>query len=172
MNIIDILLLIVLAWGAFRGFIQGFVLQIVTFVAIFIGIWLSIKLSGVMSEFLTAKLDIHGKYLPVSSFAIIFILVVIGAHLLGMALTRFFEAAKMGWLNRVGGIAFGILKMAFIASVVIAILMKINNKVPVLPKAQVEESVIYEPVKNLAPAVFPYLHFNDIKTKLNLDKLK
>lgn len=157
MNLIDIIILILLAWGAFRGFTQGFILQVVTFIALIIGVWASISFSDNMSEFLTKNMDITGKYLPVLSFVLIFILVIIIAHLIGMLLTRFIEITSLGWLNRIGGIAFGVLKMAFIVSVLLTIQNRMKEKIHIISEKQIQSSLLYKPVSNLAPAVFPHL---------------
>lgn len=157
MNAIDIIILILLAWGAFRGFTQGFILQVVTFIALIIGVWASIAFSDNMSEFLTKNMDITGKYLPVLSFVLIFVLVVVVAHLIGMLLTRFIEITSLGWLNRLGGVAFGVLKMAFIASVLLTIQNRMKEKIHIISEKQIQTSLLYKPVSSLAPAVFPHL---------------
>lgn len=157
MNILDIIILILLAWGAFRGFTQGFILQVVTFIALIIGVWASIAFSDNMSEFLTKNMDITGKYLPVLSFVLIFVLVVVVAHLIGMLLTRFIEITSLGWLNRLGGVAFGVLKMAFIASVLLTIQNRMKEKIHIISEKQIQTSLLYKPVSSLAPAVFPHL---------------
>ena len=157
MNLIDIIILILLAWGAFRGFTQGFILQVVTFIALIIGVWASIAFSDNMSEFLTRNMDITGKYLPVLSFVLIFILVIIIAHLIGMLLTRFIEIASLGWLNRIGGIAFGVLKMAFIVSVLLTIQNRMKEKIHIISEKQIQTSLFYKPLSSFAPAVFPHL---------------
>lgn len=157
MNVLDIIILVLLAWGAFRGFTQGFILQLVTFIAIFIGIWASIYFSDSMSAFLTQNFDITGKYLPVLSFVLIFVLVIVIAHLIGMLLTRFFELVALGWLNRLGGIAFGVLKMAFIISVLLTIQNRMKEKMHIISEKQIETSLLYKPLAGIAPAVFPSL---------------
>lgn len=164
MNILDIIILIILAWGAFRGFTQGFILQIVTFIALIIGVWASIAFSGIMSEFLSAKMGITGKYLPVLSFVLTFVLVVFVAHLIGMLLTRFIEIASLGWLNRLGGVMFGVLKMAFIVSVLLTIQNRIKEKIHIIPEKQIQSSILYKPVSAIAPSIFPHLR------SLELDK--
>lgn len=157
MNVIDIIILIILAWGAFRGFTQGFVLQIVTFIALILGIWASLYFADDMSVFLTRNFDVTGKYLPVLSFVLIFVLVIVIAHLIGMLLTRFLEMAKLGWLNRLGGIAFGVLKMAFIVSVLLTLHNRMKERMHIISENQVKTSLLYKPISGIAPAVFPHL---------------
>ena len=168
MNVIDIIILIILAWGAFRGFTKGFILQIITFIALIIGIWAALKFSDVMAEFLTRSMDITGKYLPVLSFILIFVLVIVVAHLIGMLLTRIFELVALGWLNRLGGIVFGILKMAFIVSVVLTLQNRMKEKVKIISEKQVQTSILYKPVASIAPAVFPHLKLLALTTKKEL----
>lgn len=170
MNVVDIIILIILAWGAFRGFTQGFVLQVVTFIALILGVWASIRFSGVMSDFLTRNMDITGKYLPVLSFVLIFVLVIVLAHLTGMLLTRFMELTALGWLNRIGGVIFGVLKMAFIISVLLTLQNRMKERMKIISDDRVKTSILYKPVSGLAPAVFPHLkllaldkRFNELK---------
>jgi membrane protein required for colicin V production len=172
MNVLDILILIVLAWGAYRGFTQGFILQIVTFIALILGIWASIAFSDIMSAFLTKNMDITGKYLPVLSFVLIFVLIVVVAHLIGMLLTKIFELTALGWLNRLGGIAFGILKMAFIASVILTIQNRMKEKIHIIPEKQIQTSILYKPVASLAPAVFPHLKLLAIEKRNENDDVE
>jgi membrane protein required for colicin V production len=157
MNIVDIVILILLAWGAFRGYTQGFILQLVTFIALFIGIWASIRFSGSLSGVLSQSFGITGKYLPVLSFILIFFLVVVIAHLIGMLLTKIFEFAALGWLNRLGGVAFGLIKMIFIISVLLAVQYRMREKIKIIPEKQREGSLLYKPISSIAPAIFPNL---------------
>lgn len=157
MNIVDIIILILLAWGAFRGYTQGFILQLVTFIALFIGIWASIRFSGSLSDVLSQSFSITGKYLPVLSFILIFFLVVIIAHLIGMLLTKIFEFAALGWLNRLGGVAFGLIKMIFIISVLLTVQYRMREKLKIIPEKQRQNSLLYKPISTIAPAIFPNL---------------
>ena len=45
MNYFDIIFVIPLLWGAYKGFSKGFVLEIASFVALGLGVWGGLKFS-------------------------------------------------------------------------------------------------------------------------------
>ena len=61
----------------------------------------------------------------------------------------------MGILNKILGGVFGLLKIGLILSIVLLVFSKLNNTIPFISDDQKESSVLYEPVKNLAPMIFP-----------------
>ncbi len=163
MNIIDIVIIIFLLWGAIKGFIDGFVVQSLTLVALVLGIWAGVEFSDVLAAFITKHFSIHGKLLPVFSFAIIFVLILVSMHFISKLITHFLGKIMLGTLNRIGGVLFGMLKMAFILSVIIVLFNKLNLAKAVFESSQVANSKLYQPVSKIAPAIFPYLHFEEIK---------
>ena len=52
MNILDIILLIPIAWFAYRGFTRGFIIELVSLIALVAGIFLAIHFSWFAAEFL------------------------------------------------------------------------------------------------------------------------
>jgi membrane protein required for colicin V production len=163
MNIIDIVIVVFLLWGAIKGFIDGFVVQSLTLVALVLGIWAGVVFSDVLATFITQHFSIKGRLLPAFSFAIIFLFILIAMHFVSKLLTHFLGKVMLGTLNRIGGILFGIVKMAFIVSVMIVLLQKLDLMKLVFEPTQIEDSKLYKPVSKIAPAIFPHLHFEEIK---------
>lgn len=163
MNIIDVIIVIFLIWGAVKGFIDGFVVQSLTLVALVLGIWAGVEFSDVLAGFISQHFSIKGKLLPAFSFAIIFLFILIAMHFVSKLLTQFLGKVMLGTLNRIGGIFFGILKMAFIISVMMVLLQKLDLSKLIFDQQQAEESKLYKPISKMAPAIFPHLHFEEIK---------
>ena len=90
----------------------------------------------------------------------------IAVHLLARAIDKLLKAVALGWLNRLAGMMFGILKTAFIISIILVLVNNINKRVPFIPEEHKEDSLLYEPLSKLAPAVFPFLNFNQIKERI------
>jgi membrane protein required for colicin V production len=63
--------------------------------------------------------------------------------------------AALGIVNKLLGGAFGLLKMAFLASVVIMFFGATNEEIDLVSEESLEESKLYAPVKTIAPAVLP-----------------
>ena len=64
------------------------------------------------------------------------------------------------------GMLFGILKTALIISIVLVIINSIERRIPFIPEEHKENSLLYQPLSKLAPAIFPYLKFEDLKGRL------
>ena len=75
----------------------------------------------------------------------------------GKALTKLADFAALGLLNKLLGGVFGALKIGLILSVLLIVFNKLNNTLPFMEKEDLEESVLYKPVKSLAPMIFPNL---------------
>ena len=82
MNYIDIIIAIPLAWGFIRGFRKGFIIEIASLISLIIGIWAGIYFSDFVSTFLIYKIGWNSNYLPVISFLIFFIGIVIGVFII------------------------------------------------------------------------------------------
>ena len=68
-----------------------------------------------------------------------------------------FKLALLGWLDKLLGVVFAIIKYAFIISVIIYLLNSLDNLFEFLPKETLEKSRLYAFVSKVAPAIFPYL---------------
>lgn len=163
MNYFDILIVVPLAWGLYKGFSKGLVKSLAALVALVLGVVGAIKFSSLTSVFLAANLNIGTTYLPLVSFIITFIAIIVAVHLLARILDKVLAAVALGGLNRVAGAAFGVVKFAFIVSVVLIILDYIDDQVQFLPADKVESSLLYVPVANFAPSFIPYINLQRLK---------
>lgn len=163
MNYFDIIFVIIIAWAAYRGFSKGFIYQAATLAALFFGIYGAVKFSDVVSRFMAIKFNITSEYLPLIAFAITFILIVIIMHLLGKMLEKLVKAVALSSINKLLGVVFSIAKSVFIISIILTGIDHINKNTGLIPEEKIEKSLLYLPIAKVAPAVFPYLHFDELK---------
>ncbi len=157
MNFVDLIILIPVVWFTYKGFTKGLIIELSTLIALLLGIYLASRFSDFTADFIREKLDVKSQYLHIISFAITFLGVVILIMLFGKALEKVISAMLLSFVNKITGAAFGLLKVVFVISVFILILGKFEVEEKIIsPKLQ-EESLLYKPVKKLAPAVFPFL---------------
>ncbi len=157
MNFIDILIIIPLVWGAYKGFTKGLIVEVSTLVALLLGIWGSIKFSGFTSDFLINTLNFSDKYLPIISFALTFIAIVIAVHFVAKLITKLVEAVSLSFINKIVGAGFGALKFGFILSIIIIIFDKFDSEIEVIPQEIKSESILYYPVSKISTIIFPAL---------------
>lgn len=157
MSIIDIVLGALLLFGLIRGGIKGLFVEIASLLALVLGVYGAIHFSSFAADFLQSKVDWNEKTLNIIAFAITFVIIVLTISLAGKALTKLADFAALGVLNKLLGGVFGALKIGLILSVLLMVLNKLNKTLPFIETQDLEESILYEPVKSLAPMVFPNL---------------
>jgi membrane protein required for colicin V production len=162
-NYIDLVLGGFLVYGAIKGLMKGLIVEIAGLLALVLGVWGAIHFSGVVGEFLSAKFDWNEKYISLSAFVITFLGIIIAVSTLGKALTSVASVIALGWLNKLFGAIFGLAKFAFILSVLLTILMQVNSKFDFMDKKVVKESILFEDVSKIAPAILPMLNDIDVQ---------
>ncbi|MDI3527030.1 MAG: rane protein required for colicin production [Tenuifilum sp.] len=162
---VDLVLLVILAFGAIRGFLNGFVMQVTSLAALLLGIWIAVRFSDLTAVLLVEKVKLSGQYIPILAFAITFILVVVGVHFAGKMIDKVFNLTPLGIVNKLLGLLFGFFKYAIILSVLIVFIEKANDRFNFYTQEAKNKTILYKPLSRLAPAIYPYLHFDSLKEK-------
>jgi membrane protein required for colicin V production len=165
MNYLDLILAIPLIWAIYKGFTKGLIFSVASLLALILGIFGAIHFSGITSVFIESWFHPEERYLKLISFSLTFIIIVIGVHLLAYFIDKVIKAVALGIINRLAGLIFNLIKMAFILSVLLSLINYINHFSSFIPEKDIEESVLYKPVSSFAPAIFPYFKFEDLKEK-------
>jgi len=157
MNWIDAIIVIILIISFVMGFINGFIKEVASLAALILGIWGAIKFSAFTAEKLYDYFDLTGRYVGIIAFLITFGLIVVVIHFIGILADKLVKAVALGFVNRILGIVFGVLKSVLIMSVLFSVLNAIDAQRPFLPKERIEESIFYNPISDIAPAIFPVI---------------
>lgn len=155
MNTFDIVITALLLFGFIRGLFKGLFIEVASLVGLIAGIYGAIHFSHFIKDFLLTRVSWEEKYITLVSFALTFIVIVLVIGLIGKLFTKIADFASLGILNKLLGGIFGVLKTGLILSVILLIFSKLNNKLPFLSVEQQESAVLYIPLKNLAPTIFP-----------------
>ena len=165
MNVLDLILIVPLAWALYRGFSKGLIYSVASLLALFLGILGSIHFSFFAEEYIQAWFNINPKYLPLASFLVTFMLIVAGIHILAFVFDKVIKAVALGIINRIAGGIFNVLKVAFILSVLLSVVNYLDTFSNIVPDEKKENSILYSPVSSFAPALFPYLRIDDLKER-------
>ena len=157
MNYIDIIIIIVLGISMVTGFINGLVKEVASLAALVIGIWGAIRFSSFTAARLYDYFDMTGKYVGIISFIVTFAVIAIGIHFAGLIVDKLLKAVALGFVNRLLGILFGLIKSVLILSVIFVVLNAIDARRPFLPRDRISESMLYHPISDVAPALFPII---------------
>jgi len=167
MNTFDIIISALLLFGFIRGFFKGLFVEIASLVALIAGVYGAIHFSYFVGNYLADKVSWDEKYVTIISFAITFAVIVISIALVGKIFTKIADFASLGLVNKLFGGLFGLLKVALILSVILLVFSKLNTNIPFFPDEQKENAILYEPVKKLAPSLFPsFIKIIDEKSEI------
>lgn len=114
-----------------------------------------------------------GQWTPIIAFAITFLLIVIGVHLIARMINKLIKAVELGLINKILGAVFGVAMTAFILSAIMMVVNKIDQDLGFIPQEQKDKSVLYEPMSKFVPAVLPFMNFDLLTdSPSNLDEYK
>ena len=155
MNTFDIVIAALLLFGFIRGLMKGLFVEVASLVALIAGVYGSIHFSYFVGDWLQDSVDWEEKYISLTAFAATFIIIIVTISLAGKLLTKIADFAALGIINKVLGGVFGALKIGLILSVVFIFFGKMNDTIPFVKEETLNESVLFETVKKIAPTIFP-----------------
>lgn len=157
MSIVDIILLICFVPALISGIRKGFISQVISIVSLIGGVWLSYEFSEPVGAWLSQYIETTENVLKLISFIIIMIAVFAGLALVGKLLEGIINFVMLGWVNKLLGVVFALLKTGLIVGLVIMLFCSLNNSLHLVSDEVLAESVLFTPLKNAAYTVFPYL---------------
>jgi membrane protein required for colicin V production len=169
MNAFDIIILIPVIWFAYKGFKNGLIKEVGTLAALVLGIWGAVRLSGFTAEYIESYTNAPLEYIPLIAFGLTFLLIIVVIFLLAHLLDKFVDTLKLDWLNKAGGIVFGVLKMLLIISALMFVVNQLNSKHKFIPNQFTEESILYNPLSDLIEVAYPYIEKTAFEASLPED---
>jgi membrane protein required for colicin V production len=165
--IIDVIVVILLVLALIQGYRRGLIVAVFSLVSIIVGLAAAIKLSAAVANHLGHAVKVSDKWLPVISFAIVFIAIVFLIRMGARAIQKLTEAMMLGWANRLGGIIL----YAVIYLTIFSILLFYADQLRIIKPDTIKASVTYSFIRPWGPkaingfaAVIPF--FRDMFTQL------
>lgn len=155
MSTFDIIIAALLLFGFVRGLMKGLFVEIASLVALVAGVFGAIHFSYFLGDWLKGSVSWDEKYISLAAFAGTFVIILVVIALLGKILTKIADFASLGILNKILGGIFGALKIGLILSVIFIFFGRMNDTIPFVKKESLDESILYGPVKKIAPMIFP-----------------
>jgi len=155
MNILDIIILLPVAWFGYKGFTKGFFLEAASVVALLLGVWAAIHFSYWLAQQMASWFSTDWKYLPITSFLIVFILVIIIVHLIAKALTKASSKASLGFINKLAGLLLGAAKVLIVFGVLIVIINRFDSDGKYINNEVKTGSLVYVPLDDAVMKIYP-----------------
>lgn len=154
MSFLDIVLGLLLAYGLYKGLKNGLFVELASLIALIAGIFGAIHFSYIAGNYLHEHMQWDERYINLAAFIITFIAIVMLVHMAGKFLTKIADFAMLGLLNKIAGGLFGALKVAIILGALLIFFERVNSSVGLIKNETMENSVLYEPVKEIGAFVF------------------
>lgn len=122
MNYLDIIIGIILILFALGGLKNGIIREAFSLVAFVAGIYGAMKFSDMVGKWLGNIIEVSAEWMSVISFIIVFVALAFIINWLGGLLAKFIQSLNLGFVDKIGGIVFGIAKGFLLVGVLILLL--------------------------------------------------
>jgi len=164
MNILDYIILVPLIYLTVKGVLRGFIQEAASLVGIILGIWLGNVFQPDLSRILCRFLP-DSDIIPLVSIALIFAVILILCNLAGWGLRLAFKKVFLGWIDRLMGGVFAVLKTIFLTYVFIIILtFYVPAKAPLITESLLAPWII-KSYQSIVGLISPD-HYNQWKKKI------
>ena len=143
-------MLIIFAIGGLRN---GIIREAFSLVAFIGGIYGAIKLCDMVGQRLGKLINVSSDMMSVISFIVVFIALVLIINWLGNLIAGVIESVSLGFIDKLGGIAFGIAKGFLLVGIIILLLDFFGIK-DVLNKETCESSKLYKSSEKVATWIY------------------
>ncbi|MEO6290908.1 MAG: CvpA family protein [Ginsengibacter sp.] len=147
--IIDLAFIVVMIIAILKGFSKGFIIAIFSLLAFIIGIAAALKFSTVVASYLQQNVMTSTKWLPLLSFFLVFILVVLLVGLGARVIKKTFQFALLGWLDRL----VGIILYMILYIIILSIILFFAEKMFMLKPEVISNSYTYKYIAPWGPKV-------------------
>ena len=145
--LLDLIYAVVIVLAILHGYRRGLILGLFSLIAVIVGLAAAMKLSIVAGEYIGKAINISDKWLPVISFAVVFLVIVLLIRLGARAIEKMVEMVMLGWVNKIGGIIF----YAAIYTIIFSVLLFYAEQMKLLQPETINKSVTYSFVQPWGP---------------------
>ena len=143
----DIIFAVVLVLAVLKGYRSGLIVGLFSLVAVIIGLAAAMKLSTVVAGYIGKAVKVSDEWLPVISFAVVFLIVILLIRLGARAIEKTVEVAMLGWVNKIGGVIL----FAAIYTVIFSVLLFYAEQMKLVEQETINKSVTYSFVQPWGP---------------------
>jgi membrane protein required for colicin V production len=118
MNLLDIIILIIVGFCLVRGIFRGVIQEISSIIGVLAGFYAAYTYYPRLAPVLKHAIP-DAAHLKIFAFLILFCGVFIVISLIGLLIKKLMKIVFMGWIDRILGAGFGLLKGALIVSVLL-----------------------------------------------------
>jgi membrane protein required for colicin V production len=162
MNILDIIIIVIVGYCLIRGIFRGLIKELSSIIGVLAAFYTAYSYYPKIAHLLRRWVTNSG-YLNILSFFILFCLVFVIISMLGVIIKYLLNIAFLGWVDRICGAGFGVIKGILIVSVIVLTLTAfLQRGSPLLADSLLSPHVLFvsEKMAKVVPGDMKG-HFND-----------
>lgn len=145
--LLDLIFAAIIILALIKGYQSGLVVGLFSLVAVIIGLAAAIKLSTVVAGHIGKAVKVSDQWLPIISFALVFLIVILLIRLGAKAIEKAVEVSMLGWVNKIGGIIL----FTAIYITVFSVVLFYAEQMKLLQPETINKSVTYSFVQPWGP---------------------
>lgn len=145
--VLDLIFAVIIILALLKGYQRGLIVGLFSLVAVIIGLAAAMKLSAAVAQYIGSSVKVSDEWLPVISFAVVFLVFVLLIRLGANAIEKTVEVVMLGWINRLGGV----LLYAAIFTIVFSVLLFYAEQMHLIQQETINKSVTYSFVQPWGP---------------------
>ncbi len=153
MSTFDIVILVILGFGTFKGYTRGFIVEFFSFLAFFIGLFVALELTVPVAEWLFRNSSFF-ELLSILVFIALFILLSLAIKAGARILKGMIDATIFGALDNVVGALAGMIKWIFILSIITWVFDSVGFNIE---DRYASDAVIFPYIVDIGPKIFSWL---------------
>jgi len=143
MSPFDVFIIIIISYSIIRGLFRGLVKEVSSIIGVLGGFYAAYSYYPMVAKLLSGVIK-EQSYLSILSFLIIFCGILIVISILGVVIKYLLNVAFLGWIDRICGVGFGLIKGVLIVTVLFIILTTFLSKgTPLIKKSILAPHVIW-----------------------------
>ncbi len=157
MPIMDIILLLCFIPAVISGLTKGLIKQVADLVTLILAAWAAYYFSGSLAAFLGKYVSWDPTVLKVVAFILIVIVIALVLGLVSSLITKALSALSLGFLNKLLGVVFAVIKCALILALLIQLFEVLNGTLHFMRDTYLEDAVVYNALREFGNTIFPIL---------------
>ncbi len=153
-NYVDIIISVLLGYGLVKGFENGLIKEVIGIIALISGLYIAINFSFFFESKINQFFEIQQQFIPIITFVLLFFATVIVFKLFGHILYMIFEFLALGFMSKLLGSLFGVLKMV----VILSFLITMAKNYDLINKKTKKESMLFNKLEYVSELIIPEIH--------------
>jgi membrane protein required for colicin V production len=174
MEILDLIILMPLIYGAYKGYKRGFIMSLFLLLAVVVGLYAAFHFTDLIVSYGKEHFAWKSSYIAPVTFLSLFLVVGAGIYFGGKVLESVIKLAKLSILNSLAGALLGLLQWTYFVGSLLLMLISFDQKESIISKETKQHSLILPTMTTVLhgsiPGVGSSALFHFYETQINPPK--